>query len=195
MKNFAYEDDSKQPRYELIGGEAVMLAAPNVNHSIVSGNIYAIFRGFLRGKRCLAFGDNTKVYLSERNHFIPDAMIVCNRKIVKRNGIYGAPDLVAEVLSPRTAKFDRGLKKEAYAKAGVREYWIVDTVTKSVEVYYLREKNFRLDNVYHIYSPDEWKELSYAEKAQETLSVKVSLYDDFIVDLREIFDNVMNWQV
>ena len=45
---------------------------------------------------------------------IPDVMIICNKDIIKASGIYGVPDLVAEVLSPGTEKRDRGFKKELF---------------------------------------------------------------------------------
>ena len=78
------------------------------------------------------------VHLSENDCVIPDVMIVCNSDIIKDNAIYGAPDLIVEVLSPGTEKRDRGYKKDLYERCGVREYWIVDPVSLTVEVYLLK---------------------------------------------------------
>ncbi len=50
-----------------------------------------------------------------------------------------SPDLVVEILSKSTAKFDKGIKFEDYAAHGVREYWIIDPVRQSVEQYQLDE--------------------------------------------------------
>ena len=58
--------------------------------------------------------------------------------------VYGVPDLVVEVLSPGTEQADRGEKYLEYAKAGVREYWIVDPNERKVEVYTLRENVYQL---------------------------------------------------
>ncbi len=55
---------------------------------------------------------------------------------------YGAPDLVVEVLSPSTAGRDRGKKFELYQKYGVREYWLIDTDAKFIEVYVLAGEKF-----------------------------------------------------
>jgi len=55
----------------------------------------------------------------------------------------GAPDLVVEILSPSTAKLDRGAKLQAYERAGVREYWIVDPDARVVEQYELVGGTFR----------------------------------------------------
>lgn len=52
--------------------------------------------------------------------------------------VCGVPDLIVEVLSPATRETDRGEKFLEYAKAGVREYWLVDPEKRSIEVYTLR---------------------------------------------------------
>lgn len=55
---------------------------------------------------------------------------------------YGAPDLVVEVLSPSTALRDRGVKFNLYQQHGVREYWLVDSEARFVEVYHLKKDTF-----------------------------------------------------
>jgi len=178
-------------RVEKINGVTVMLSAmPAVNHNRVVTNLVNIFSRYLRGKRCEAFFDGVQVHLDENNTFVPDAMIVCNKDIIKRDGIYGAPDLIVEVLSPSTGKNDRGPKKDVYERHGVREYWIADTKSKSVEVYLLRDGHFVLDNIYNVYEDWEWEQLSEEEKTAAKLPLKVSLYDDFFVDVREVFERV-----
>jgi len=58
--------------------------------------------------------------------------------------VYGVPDLIIEILSPGTDQVDRGEKYFEYAKAGVREYWIVDSDEQRVEVYILRGSVYQL---------------------------------------------------
>lgn len=104
-------------RVEKINGVTVMQSAmPSVNHNRVVGNIVGSFFGYLKGKQDEVFENSVQVHLDEDNTFVPDAMIVCNKDIIKHNGIYGAPDLVVEVLSPSTGKNDRGPKKDVYEK-------------------------------------------------------------------------------
>ena len=130
------------------------------------------------------------MFLDENNNFVPDVLIVCDRGKIKYNGIYGAPDLVVEVLSPSTAANDRGIKKDTYEKAGVREYWIVDPVSKSIEVYHLQNGRLELDDVYLVYPEEEWERMTEEQRAAARLSVKVSLYDDLFVDVREVFEDI-----
>ena len=102
-------------------------------------NILVIFRNYLRGKHCRAYGDNIDVFLDDNNHFRPDASIICDRSKIKGDGIHGAPDLVAEILSRTTSKNDRGVKMKAYERFGVKEYWIVDPVKENVLVFFFEE--------------------------------------------------------
>ena len=146
MNNLAYKDE---PRTEIIHGKTVMMSpSPNLRHNSIAGNIHRIFSNFLRGKRCRVFMDGVDVHLDDENTFIPDLAIVCDRRKLRIDGIYGAPDLVVEVLSPSTATRDKGTKKEVYERAGVKEYWIVDPLAKSIDVYHLRDGRLVLDYSY-----------------------------------------------
>jgi Uma2 family endonuclease len=188
MKNLAYVDPVPS---EKINGEIIMMSPrPAINHNRVITRISSIFDHFLQGKRCEAFSDGVDVHLDENNVVIPDAMIVCNKDIIKSDGIYGAPDLVAEVISPSTAKRDKGVKKDLYEKHGVKEYWIVSPIEKSIEVWLLKEGKYELDNVYTVYPDWQWEKMTDEDKAEAQLNLKVSLYDDLIIDVREIFDRV-----
>lgn len=70
----------------------------------------------------------------------PDLIFISEerRAVIREQSIEGAPDLIAEVLSPSNWLDDRRTKFEAYAEAGVREYWILDPREETVEVYVLR---------------------------------------------------------
>ena len=148
--NLAYKEDWRE---ELIGGKIVMMAPASVNHNFASENIYYLFRQCLKGKSCTPFGDGTIVYLTEKDHFVPDMMVVCDRNKIKHDGVHGAPDLVVEVLSSSTMRNDRTYKKDVYERSGVREYWIVNPADKSVEVYRSNGTNFVLHDIYSLH-PD-----------------------------------------
>lgn len=184
--NLAYQEE---PREELLNGEIYMMSSPTVNHSQIASNIYYAFRSYLKGKTCRAFNDGVDVYLTENDRVIPDAMIVCNKNNIKLDGIHGAPDLVVEVLSPGTSKNDKGYKKDLYEKAGVKEYWIIDPMLRSIEVYLLTDGKFALDEIYALY-PDG---LSVTDKEREETKkeIQVSLYNDFSISLGEIFKDLL----
>lgn len=109
---------------------------------------------------------------------------------IKRNGLYGAPDLVVEVLSPSTAKNDKGYKKGVYETSGVPEYWIVDPSQKSIEANLLQGGRYVLDNIYTLYPAEELEEMTDEEKAIVVTEFKCHLYDDLTIRLDDIFTDL-----
>lgn len=65
----------------------------------------------------------------------PDAFIACDLEKLDERGMSGAPDWVAEVLSPSTARYDRTTKLRAYERAGVREVWLIDPDGRTVTIH------------------------------------------------------------
>ena len=184
--NRAYQEE---PWEEKLDGKIILMSPrPSVNHNIVASNIFCAFRTYLKGKTCRAFNDGVDVYLTEDDNVIPDAMIICNKDIIKPDGIHGAPDLIVEVLSPSTVKNDRGYKKDLYEKAGVREYWIVDPTIRTIEAYLLSDGKYVLDGFYGIF-PDNLG-ITEQERMESKKEISVSLYDNFSISLEEIFYNL-----
>ncbi len=174
--NLAYINDQEEIKTELINGKVFMMSPrPRLEHNTVLGNIFSEFRSYLKGKICRAYCDGVDVFIDDKNRFVPDVMIVCNPNIRKKDGIHGAPDLVVEVLSPSTAHNDRFRKKEVYAKAGVKEYWIVDSLNCIIEVYLLNQNHdLVLDKLY----------------TTDDIEIKVSVCENLIVKLEYIFDYI-----
>ena len=192
--NLAYKlelyDDA--PKEEVIGGRVVMMSTPDSNHNRVAGNIHTIFDVYLDGRRCEPFGDNEALFLEEgKEEYRPDMMVVCDPEKVRNKGVFGAPDLVVEVLSRSTARNDRGHKKDVYEKFGVREYWIVDPVRLSVEQYVLENGKFVLWDVYHKYSASALAEMKEEERAAVVTEFKCSLFDDLVISVDRIFRRVV----
>ena len=184
-----YLEEIESPKYELVCGEEVLMAPAGTGHNCVGGNLYAMIHTYLRGKKCRVFYE-TMVVLDEKNRLIPDLMVVCDRSKIQREAVYGAPDLVVEILSPSTRKRDLGVKKDAYERFGVKEYWIVNPKDKSIEAYHLADGRLRFDNVYSVLEEWEWKALSEKEQAGMGLKLKVSLYEDLVIDVRDVFEGV-----
>ena len=65
----------------------------------------------------------------------PDISVICDPSKLDDRGCNGAPDWVIEVASPGTKRIDYGIKLFKYRSSGVREYWIVNPLTQTVNVY------------------------------------------------------------
>jgi Uma2 family endonuclease len=130
------------PYYQLIEGDLFMAPSPDLFHQDIILNLAIVIGKYLERHRVgslhIAPSD---VQLSELNVYQPDLYFVSNvrKSILTKQGAKGAPDLVVEVLSPRTAKLDKGMKRSIYARTGVKELWIVDPDRKEVQVYRLEE--------------------------------------------------------
>ena len=72
----------------------------------------------------------------------PDITVVCDPAKLDDRGCKGAPDMVIEIESPSTARYDRILKFNKYREAGVREYWIVDPEERAVFAYTLKNGEY-----------------------------------------------------
>jgi Uma2 family endonuclease len=188
QSNLAYQEAFPE---ELIGGKIVMMSPATVNHVLISNNIYRVFGNYLHGKTCLPIGDGVLVFLTEEDRFVPDFMVVCDRSKVRPNGVHGAPDLVVEVLSPSTAQNDRRHKKEVYERCGVREYWIVSPMERTVEQYLLENGTLVMHQTYADYPDWMLETMSPEARAAVVKAFKCSMYDDLTISLEDIFASVL----
>ena len=139
---YTYEDYLSLPedrRTELIDGTFYDMGAPSVVHQRV---VRELVNKFIRcieksGRNCELLYAPVDVRLDkdDKTCLQPDIMVICREGIIEDTQVFGAPDLVVEVLSRSTARIDMGLKMTKYMKAGVREYWIVDPDRKLVITY------------------------------------------------------------
>jgi Uma2 family endonuclease len=80
----------------------------------------------------------------------PDISIICDKSKMNDKGCVGAPDWIIEIVSPSTQHMDYGIKLFKYRTAGVREYWIVNPIKHTINVY-----DFDQDKFTSLYSFDE----------------------------------------
>lgn len=169
---------------EKINGEIVnMSPAPNYQHSVVNGKIYAKILDGLKDSLCLVFMENIDYkYSKDSDDYLePDIIICCDRSKIRGNSYYGTPKFIAEVLSPSTVRRDRGIKMEIYERCGVEEYWIVSPVERAVEIYYLKDGKYVLEDSY-ILDDDETSE-DYnlkQEVALRAFPVRMTLEEMFV---------------
>lgn len=125
-------------RYETIAGELLVTPAPTVRHQLVQLRLLLVLGNYVtRYDLGWLLSAPTDVVLGPLTLVEPDLLFVARhrRDVLAEREITAAPDLAVEVLSPGTAKADRGKKRVLYQEQGVREYWIVDAEKNRVEVW------------------------------------------------------------
>jgi Uma2 family endonuclease len=171
---------------EIIDGEVYLMNTPATEHQRVSMALVIRFGFFLEGKTCQVFHAPYGVRLfpkadeSDDTVVIPDILVVCDAAKIDERGCNGAPDLIIEILSPSTISHDRVIKFNKYLQAGVREYWIIDTATKSVQVFVLSDGKY-VTEVYGINASDT-PETDMVEDI-----VPVTVLPGLKIDLKQIF--------
>ena len=130
---------------QLIENELLMLpASKGIHQKVLIRLIAALYNLIEQNKlgevRCAPYD----VYLDNSNAYQPDIIFIANDNVdtIKEDGIYGAPDLIIEILLAGTARYDKNKKKEVYERTGVKEYWIVDPADKSALGYSLKNGKF-----------------------------------------------------
>ena len=132
---YALPDDR---RVELIDGVFYDMASPTDLHQAILGQLHLQFAACVENHpECELFFAPLDVRLHSDNYTMvqPDLMIICNRTDRDRRRINGAPDFVIEILSPSSRAHDLYRKLAEYARAGVREYWVVDPERLKIIVY------------------------------------------------------------
>ena len=146
---------NKNTFYELINGRIYMMASPNMTHSDVSDFIEEEFKSYFSDKACIVKHAPVDLYLFDKrnlalfdspeteceNLFVPDIMIICDKSKLKKKGVYGAPDLIVEIVSDSSYENDYLRKLNAYRIFGVREYWIVNPMKEKINLYDMSGKN------------------------------------------------------
>lgn len=126
-------------RYEVIGGELFMSRASGLTHQRTSGKLYRLFGNYLDTNPIGEVLATPGVVFSEIDGVIPDIVFFTNERaklILSGERIIAAPDIIVEIVSPgsENQRRDRVIKKQLYAKFGVREYWIADPESMTIEI-------------------------------------------------------------
>jgi len=129
---------------ELIDGEIILMPTPSDIHERLQIFLITVITMFVSCfKLGQVRGSRTAVRISDVDTYEPDILFVSRERepIIQAREVIAAPDLVIEILSGSTAHHDRGRKRENYAKAGVRELWIIDPYGPAGTQFYQRQGN------------------------------------------------------
>ncbi|GEN35063.1 Uma2 family endonuclease [Aneurinibacillus danicus] len=174
-----YLNWTNDERWELVDGVPyAMSPAPSRKHQEVLGELSRQFANYLVGKPCRSYiaPFDVRLFAEDKsdeqivNVVQPDLTVVCDDSKLDDRGCKGTPDLVVEILSPATGKQDRWLKYKLYERVGVKEYWIVDPLLQTVEVFILDDERYILSGV-------------FGNKDM----LRVTLFEDLEIDLRLVF--------
>jgi Uma2 family endonuclease len=126
-------------RHEIIDGAHYVTPSPNQRHQELVLRLCLALGNHLedRPDRGHLFVSPFDVVFSFHDVVEPDLVFVAPDQfdILTAKNIQGTPALVIEILSPSTRKRDREVKRQLYARTGVREYWLVDPDTNAVTVH------------------------------------------------------------
>ena len=176
IKRYTYEDYEKLPEgsaYQLINGELIMSPSPTIYHQQILTKILILLSGYVeKNNNGIILPSPVDVYFEEHEAYQPDIIFISRERagIIKEKRIEGAPDLVIEILSEGTAYYDLKHKKNVYEKYGVKEYWIVDPMDRSIETYFNDGAKFNL-----------------FDKKESKGEIKSKVLDGLKIELEKIF--------
>ncbi len=124
-------------RHEYIDGEVFAMADAEDRHVTVAGNLYIALRQHLGGSPCRTYMSDMRLHVAAANsYFYPDVLVTCSALDLASPMVKTEPKLIAEVLSPSTAAYDRGLKFSHYRRiASLEEFVLIDLDTRSTDCY------------------------------------------------------------
>ena len=135
---YLYDTEETNRINELAMGRVCEPPAPFFSHQTVALKVARIIGDHAEPRKLgrVAIAPVDVILDRERALILqPDVLFVSTERIaIIRDQVWGAPDLVAEVLSPGTQNHDRGEKLGWYRQYGVRECWLVDLHQEQVTV-------------------------------------------------------------
>ena len=154
-KRYTYADyltwwDGKT-RELLDGFIRLMSPAPTLTHALISSNLFLLLGTYVKKYKgdCRVFTAPFDVRLPKKPDEItndkiftvvqPDICVVCDKSKLDERGCIGAPDMVVEIMSLSSQRYDLNKKLNLYEAAGVKEYWVVSPIEKGINVFILQD--------------------------------------------------------
>ncbi len=130
----ALPDDGR--RHELLRAQHVVTPSPRPLHQVALRHLARALESVLGDRDDVSLLSSPADIVLEPNTLVqPDLFVlqVDENKPLRDWADAGVPLLVAEIISPSTARRDRGVKRTVYQEAGVSEYWVVDLDAELIE--------------------------------------------------------------
>lgn len=152
QQNYTAKDYMELPEgapFQLIQSKLIFMPSPTYLHQKISmllGNqLFNHVDSKSLGEVCAAPMD---VHFDENNIYQPDLLFIRKERLhIIDKFVYGAPDLVVEILSKATEAKDKNDKKEIYAQYGVQEYWVINPENETLEVFSLENQELQSQGV------------------------------------------------
>ena len=130
-------------RAELIDGQIYDMTPPSTAHQRILSFLHLEIGSYIRDHNgpCEVIPAPFAVVLHNEdesdlsNYLEPDISVICDPDKIDNKGCHGAPDWIIEIVSPSSKRMDYYTKLTLYRANGVREYWIVDPLRKTIVVY------------------------------------------------------------
>ncbi len=130
-------------RAELIDGRLYDMSPPGFLHQKLVSQLTRRIGNYIEtsGGECEVIPAPFAVNLNadDEKWVEPDLSVICDKGKLTERGCEGAPDFIIEVVSPSSRQMDYAKKVSLYLDAGVREYWIVDSLKRHTTVYRFEE--------------------------------------------------------
>ncbi len=169
---------------ELYNGMVMTLSAPSSRHALVTSTILSNISWFIKKRKgkCKVVHAPFDVRFPKEGQtaddqittvFQPDICVICDLSKIDERGCLGAPDLIVEVQSPSTAKFDMDQKFHVYESSGVKEYWVAFPKEKAITVFILQENGRYDDGTAYEYD----------------VKIPVHIFQGLEIDLKDLFED------
>jgi Uma2 family endonuclease len=131
----ALPDDDRR---ELVRGELVEIEVPTGLHEHIVAEIIGALIVWKRTHGGVVLSSGYKVRIRADTAFMPDVQYYAPGRVIPEQGLSdGAPDLVVEVISPSSVRYDQVEKLNGYASIGAREYWLIHPENRTLHRFVL----------------------------------------------------------
>lgn len=160
-------------RAELVDGQIYDMAPPTRIHQEIVQQLSRVIGNYITGHKgeCKVYPAPFAVFLNndDKTYVEPDISVICDQQKLDDRGCNGAPDMIIEIVSKSSQRMDYLTKLFKYRTAGVREYWIVNPMKRTVLVYIFGENE---DSTQYVFEDD----------------IRVGIYSDLTINLSELIN-------